>query len=334
MAAPLLEVADLTVSFRAEAGPCEVLSQVSFDVAPGEILGIVGESGSGKSVTALAIMRLLGESGRITGGSVRLEGIELTKASESEMRTLRGRRLAMIFQEPMTSLNPLLTIGFQIEEVLRAHLGLAGTKARARGVKLLEEVGIPNSASRYDEHPHLLSGGMRQRVMIAMAMACEPRLLIADEPTTALDVTIQAQILTLMRKLRQEHGSAILLITHDMGVIARMANRVAVLYAGEVVEVAAARDLFARPAHPYTRLLLAAMPTVKSKERRLPVIPGQMPQPGRMPAGCRFRTRCPSAIAFCAEKTPALAALAGGRQTNARQVRCWRAAELMAEATA
>ncbi len=329
MPAPLLEISNLSVVFRTEAGPREVLSEISFDVASGEILGVVGESGSGKSVTALAVMRLLGEGGRISGGMVRLEGIELAAASEAEMRALRGRRLAMIFQEPMTSLNPLLRVGFQIEEVLRAHLGLTGGQARARVVKLLEEVGIPNAASRYDDHPHLLSGGMRQRVMIAMAMACEPRLLIADEPTTALDVTIQAQILVLMKRLRREHGSAILLITHDMGVIARMADRVVVMYAGEVVEIASARDLFGRPAHPYTRLLLAAMPTVKRKEARLPVIPGQMPAPGQRPGGCRFRMRCPAAIALCAEKSPELSALGENREA-----RCWRAAELMAEVAA
>ena len=326
---PLLAIADLSVAFRTEGGPREVLSGVSFDVAPGEILGIVGESGSGKSVTALSVMRLLGQAGSITKGSVRFEGVELAALSENEMRKLRGKRLAMIFQEPMTSLNPLLTIGFQIEEVLRGHRGLSADAARERGVGLLGEVGIPNAASRYDDHPHLLSGGMRQRAMIAMAMACEPRLLIADEPTTALDVTIQAQILALMTRLRQEHGSAILLITHDMGVIARMADRVAVMYAGEVVEIANAVDLFARPAHPYTRLLLAAMPTVKRKEVRLPVIPGQMPAPGRMPGGCRFRTRCPSAVALCAEKAPELAGLG-----ECRSARCWRAAELAAETVA
>jgi peptide/nickel transport system ATP-binding protein len=325
MAAPLVAILGLSVAFRGEAGEREVLSQVSFDIAPGEILGVVGESGSGKSVTALAIMRLLGEAGRISAGSVRLDGIELTQASEAEMRALRGRRMAMIFQEPMTSLNPLFTVGFQIEEVLNAHLGLGGAKARARGVELLREVGIPNAEARFDTYPHLLSGGMRQRVMIAMAMACEPRLLIADEPTTALDVTIQAQILALMKRLRREHGSAILLITHDMGVIARMADRVAVMYAGEVLEVATARDLFGKPAHPYTRLLLAAMPTVKRKEARLPVIPGQMPAPGRMPSGCRFRVRCPHAVALCAEKAPELTPHGAGRLA-----RCWRAAELMA----
>jgi oligopeptide/dipeptide ABC transporter ATP-binding protein len=329
MAAPLLAISDLSVSFRTETGPREVLSKISLEMAPGEILGLVGESGSGKSVTALAIMRLLGEMGRITQGSIRLADADLTRASADEMRALRGRRLAMIFQEPMTSLNPLFTIGFQIEEVLRAHLGHTGKKARARGVKLLEEVGIPGAATRYDAYPHLLSGGMRQRAMIAMAMACEPLLLIADEPTTALDVTIQAQVLALMKRLRREHGSAILLITHDMGVIARMADRVAVMYAGEVVESAPARDLFARPGHPYTRLLLAAMPTVKRKEARLPVIPGQMPAPGEAPGGCRFRNRCPAAIAVCAERAPGLSSLA-----DKRQARCWRAAELFAEAAA
>jgi peptide/nickel transport system ATP-binding protein len=221
----------------------------------------------------------------------------------------------------------LLRVGFQIEEVLEAHLGLTGGAARRRGIELLEEVGIPNAAARFDDHSHLFSGGMRQRVMIAMAMACAPRLLIADEPTTALDVTIQAQILALMKRLRRERGSAIMLITHDMGVIARMADRVAVMYAGEIVETASAADLFGRPAHPYTRLLLAAVPTVKRKEARLPVIPGRMPAPGERSVGCRFRLRCPAAIALCAEKAPALEALG-----EARQARCWRAAELMSRA--
>jgi oligopeptide/dipeptide ABC transporter ATP-binding protein len=325
----LLEIDQLGVAFRSESGPREALSGVSFGIQPGEILGVVGESGSGKSVTALAIMRLLGEQGMVTQGKIRLEGEDLLALDEDRMRATRGRRIAMIFQEPMTSLNPLLTVGFQIEEVLRAHFPMTGAQARARGIKLLEDVGIPNPEIRYDEHPFRLSGGMRQRVMIAMAIACEPKLLIADEPTTALDVTIQAQILELMRRLRRERGSAILLITHDMGVIARMAERVVVMYAGQVVEIAAARELFSRPAHPYARLLLAAMPTAKRKAARLPVIAGQMPAPGSVTQGCRFRARCPDAIARCGEQAPELAPLPGGRAA-----RCWRADELMKVAAA
>jgi oligopeptide/dipeptide ABC transporter ATP-binding protein len=220
----------------------------------------------------------------------------------------------------MTSLNPLLRIGLQIEETLNTHLALSGTAARKRGIALLEEVGIPGAAARYDDHPHALSGGMRQRVMIAMAMACKPKLLIADEPTTALDVTIQAQILALMRQMRDQHGSAILLITHDMGVIAHMADRVAVMYAGEIVETAPTRALLARPAHPYTGLLLACMPTTRRRQARLPVIPGQMPAPGAVTEGCRFRARCPVAVARCATDAPTLEAL-----DKDRAVRCWNA---------
>ena len=323
----LLEIDALSVSFRHDGGTREALRAVSFDIRPGEILGIVGESGSGKSVTALAVMRLLGEQGVVTQGTVRLEGENLLALDAERMRATRGRRIAMIFQEPMTSLNPLLTIGFQIEEVLRAHFRMSAAPARARSIRLLAEVGIPNPEIRHGEHPFKLSGGMRQRVMIAMAIACEPKLLIADEPTTALDVTIQAQILELMQRLRREHGSAILLITHDMGVIARMAERVVVMYAGEVVEIASARDLFARPAHPYARLLLAAMPTARRKAARLPVIAGQMPAPGMVVQGCRFRARCPDAVAICGEQAPQLERLPGDRLA-----RCWRAAEPMAAA--
>jgi peptide/nickel transport system ATP-binding protein len=320
----LLDVSQLGVSFRGEDGAREALSGVSFGIEPGEILGVVGESGSGKSVTALAIMRLLGEQGMITHGAIRLEGEDLLALDDDHMRATRGRRIAMIFQEPMSSLNPLLTVGFQIEEVLRAHFPMTGAQARARAIKLLDDVGIPNPELRHGSYPFSLSGGMRQRVMIAIAVACEPKLLIADEPTTALDVTIQAQILALMQRLRREHGSAILLITHDMGVIARMAERVVVMYAGEVVEIATVRELFARPAHPYTRLLLAAMPTAKRKAARLPVIAGQMPAPGSVTQGCRFRARCPDAVARCGEQAPQLDPLPGGRSA-----RCWRADELM-----
>ena len=322
MARPLLAIDGLSVAFRGEEHEREVVSDVSLDVGEGEIVGVVGESGSGKSVTALAVMRLLGEQGVIRAGSVRLDGRDLTRLAAAEMRAIRGRKMAMIFQEPMSSLNPLLSVGFQIAEVLTAHLGLSRREARQRGIALIESVGIPNAPARYDEYPHTLSGGMRQRIMIAMAMACEPRLLIADEPTTALDVTIQAQILDLMKLLRAERGSAILLITHDMGVIARMADRVVVMYAGEVVEVARARDLFRRPGHPYTRLLLRAMPTTRSRTARLPVIPGQVPGAGIYPTGCRFRTRCPHALPRCAEAAPVL------QPVGPSLARCWRAAEL------
>jgi oligopeptide/dipeptide ABC transporter ATP-binding protein len=241
------------------------------------------------------------------------------------MLRIRGRKIGMIFQEPMSSLNPLFTVGFQIAEVLRTHLDLDAGQARERGIALLQRVGIPNAASRYDSYPHQLSGGMCQRVVIAMAIACRPRLLIADEPTTALDVTIQAQILDLMRELRRDEGSAVLLITHDMGVIARMADRVVVMYAGEVVEVAGRDELLTASAHPYTRLLLAAVPTARRKTARLPVIPGIMPSPGALPSGCRFHPRCPMAIAACRATEPPLETVAA-----AHQARCIRAAEIMA----
>ena len=327
MSAKLLEVDELSVAFRGLRGTTEVLSRASFAVEPGEIVGVVGESGSGKSVMALAIMRLLGAAGAITGGHIRFEGRDLASLGEAELNSLRGRRIGMIFQEPMTSLNPILTVGYQLREVLARHLGLTGAAARKRAIELLSEVGIAAPVERAGAYPHQLSGGLRQRVMIAMAMACRPKLLIADEPTTALDVTIQAQILELMRSIRGSVGTAILLITHDMGVIARMADRVLVVYAGQIVENAPADVLFARPAHPYTRLLLAAMPTPRRKTDRLPVISGTLPAPSRWPQGCRFHPRCPVAIAPCRAAPPDMTALDGGRQS-----RCIRARELLADA--
>jgi oligopeptide/dipeptide ABC transporter ATP-binding protein len=298
----LLAVDDLSVAF--DKGT--VLNGVSFEIAPGEILGIVGESGSGKSVTALAVMRLLGAQGRIAAGHIRLDGTDLTALPEAAMRDLRGREIAMIFQEPMTSLNPLLTVGFQIAETLHEKVKLPWPQARLQAIELMSRVGLPSAAQRFDEYPNTLSGGMRQRIMIAMAMVCSPRLLIADEPTTALDVTIQAQILALMLELRRDHGMAIMLITHDMGIIARMAERVAVMYAGEVVETARIRTLFEHPGHPYTRLLMAAMPTARLKLAQLPAIPGTMPSPGVMPTGCRFHPRCPMVIDICRHEAPVL----------------------------
>ncbi len=266
----LLDIAGLGVGFRTEAGAVQVLRDVSLALAQGQIMGIVGESGSGKSVLALSVLRLLGDQGFVTSGRIGFDGRDLLGLDPAAMRAVRGRDIAMVFQEPMSSLNPLLSVGFQIAEVLQTHLGLAGRAARARGIALLEEVGLPAAAARYDDRPHALSGGQRQRVMIAMAMACRPRLLIADEPTTALDVTIQAQILALMQALRRDQGAAILLITHDIGVIAQNADAVSVMYAGEVVETAATRDLLAQPGHPYSRRLLDAVPTVRRRQPRLP----------------------------------------------------------------
>jgi peptide/nickel transport system ATP-binding protein len=317
-----LAIEALTVSFPGSQGRVRVIEDVSLKIGRGEILGLVGESGSGKSVTALAAMRLLGATAKLETGSVRVGERDLAQLSKTELLRLRGSEIAMIFQEPMTSLNPLFRAGFQIGETLEAHLGLSRTQAHQRAVELMRAVGIPDPERRVDDYPHQLSGGMRQRVMIAMAMACGPKVLIADEPTTALDVTIQAQILALVRKLRDDTGMGVLLITHDLGVVAGMADRVIVLYAGLVMEEAPVRTLFAAPLHPYTRLLLKSIPRIGVKARRLHQIAGTTPPPSRFPAGCRFHPRCPDAIDRCRTELPPLEVLADGRR-----VRCWRAHE-------
>ena len=319
----LLEVDDLAVSFARGGRRVRVLDGVSFSIEPGEILGVVGESGSGKTVTALSLPRLLGEQGTIDRGRVRLGGRDLTALSADEMTRVRGQDLAMIFQEPMTSLNPLLRVGFQIAEVLVEHLGVDRAQAKRRAIELLDQVGIADPDRRAEAYPHQLSGGMRQRVMIAMALACEPKLLIADEPTTALDVTIQAQILALLRDLRARTGAAILLITHDLGVIAETVDRVLVMYAGEIVEEASVERLFAAPAHPYTRLLLRSIPSVEAKRSSLDAIAGAPPSPMSFPGGCRFHPRCPLRIDTCVEKAPARELASGGGI-----VRCWRKADV------
>jgi peptide/nickel transport system ATP-binding protein len=320
----LLAVEDLAVSFGRAGRRVRVLDGISFAIEPGEILGVVGESGSGKTVTALALARLLGEQGTIERGRILLDGRDLAALSADEMTDVRGRDLAMIFQEPMTSLNPLLRAGFQVAEVLMEHLGLARAEAMRRAVGLLDQVGIADAARRAEAYPHQLSGGMRQRVMIAMALACKPKLLIADEPTTALDVTIQAQILALLRDLRDRTGAAILLITHDLGVIAETVDRVLVMYAGEIVEEAPVERLFAAPAHPYTRLLLRSIPSVEAKRRTLEAIAGAPPSPLRFPGGCRFHPRCPLSVDLCAEKSPTREPASGGGI-----VRCWRKADVL-----
>jgi oligopeptide/dipeptide ABC transporter ATP-binding protein len=326
----LLEVDDLAVSFARAGRRVRVLDGVSFAIEPGEILGVVGESGSGKTVTALALARLLGEQGAIERGRVTLDGRDLTALSPDQMTDVRGRDLAMIFQEPMTSLNPLLKAGFQVAEVLIEHLAIGRAEAMRRAIALLDQVGIADPARRAEAYPHQLSGGMRQRVMIAMALACKPKLLIADEPTTALDVTIQAQILALLRDLRDRTGAAILLITHDLGVIAEAVDRVLVMYAGEIVEEAPVERLFSAPAHPYTRLLLRSIPSVDAKRPTLEAIAGAPPSPTRFPSGCRFHPRCPLGIGSCAEKAPPREPAAGGGI-----VRCWRKADIrQIEATA
>jgi oligopeptide/dipeptide ABC transporter ATP-binding protein len=324
---PLLEVSDLQTTFslgrRAEV---VAVDGVSFIVSAGETLAIVGESGSGKSVTSLSIMRLLPAGvGRVSRGSIRLRGRELTALSEAEMRSVRGKDIGMIFQEPMTSLNPVHTIGHQIAEVVVRHEGLTQRVAHERSVDLLNLVGIPEPRRRADNYPHQMSGGMRQRAMIAMALACEPSLLIADEPTTALDVTIQAQILELMKTLQEKLGMAIVFITHDLGVVAEVADRVVVMYAGQVVETGPVGDIFDRPRHPYTAGLMNSIPRLggSTARTRLKTLPGQVPSLSRLPPGCRFSTRCAHAQPRCIDVMPALeTALAG------REVRCLRWDEL------
>jgi oligopeptide transport system ATP-binding protein len=306
---PLLEVEDLRTHFFTREGVVRAVDGVSFTLEGGRTLGIVGESGCGKSVTALSIMRLLPTPpARIVSGSVRFDGHELTTLSERELEDVRGNQIGMVFQDPMTALNPTLTIGTQIVEVLERHLELEGAAARRRAAELLEEVGIARGRGRLADYPHRFSGGMRQRVVIAMAIACEPRLLIADEPTTALDVTVQAQVLDLLDDLRREHGMAMILITHNMGVVAESADDVAVMYAGQIVEQAPARELFRRPEHPYTEALLAALPDLDdaaARERRLAAIPGRPPDLIDPPSGCRFAARCPYAgSGDCCAETP------------------------------
>jgi oligopeptide/dipeptide ABC transporter ATP-binding protein len=291
---PFLEVRDLRITFPARGGAVHPVDGVSFAIARGETLALVGESGSGKSLTSLGILRLVPSPGALAPQShVRLGDQVLTDLDEDAMRAVRGGRIGMVFQDPMTSLNPVLTAGDQIAEAVRAHGRVGRREARARALALLEEVGIPDPARRLDEYPHQLSGGMRQRVMIAIALAAEPELLIADEPTTALDVTVQAQILELLDRLRTQRGMAVLLITHDLGVVAGRADRVCVMYAGQIVEEAPTRQLFASPAHPYTRGLFASIPKLEGERTRLTPIAGMVPPPSAWPAGCRFAPRCP-----------------------------------------
>jgi len=317
---PLLVVEDLQVTFNTEQGPVAAVDGVSFHVNRGETLGIVGESGCGKSVTSLSVMRLISfPPGRITQGRVMFEGRDLLGLNEPEMRKIRGNDISMIFQEPMTSLNPVYPVGAQISEVLRLHQGLGKAAAGAQAVEMLRLVGISLPERRVREYPHELSGGMRQRVMIAMALACQPRLLIADEPTTALDVTIQAQILDLIESLRDRFGMAVILITHDLGVIAEMAERVVVMYAGAIVEEAPVGLMFREPLHPYTEGLLSSLPRLDQGRKRLKAIEGLVPDPGHLPPGCRFQPRCPYAEGACLTHSPKLAPAGEGRL-----VACWR----------
>jgi oligopeptide/dipeptide ABC transporter ATP-binding protein len=318
--APLLEVRPLRTPFATSEGDVRAVDDVSFSIRAGTTLGLVGESGCGKSITSLSIMGLVPQPPARIGGEVLFAGEDLLALPPSRLRDLRGDQIAMIFQEPMTSLNPAFTIGDQIAEALERHRGLKRAEAMARAVELLRRVRIPSPEARVDDYPHKLSGGMRQRVMIAMALACDPKLLIADEPTTALDVTIQAQILDLLRRLRDETGMALLLITHDLGVIAEVADEVAVMYLGRIVEKAPVRSLFEAPQHPYTIGLLGSIPKLHGAAERLAAIEGMVPSPLAPPQGCRFNPRCPFAVEQCRADEPLLLEIAPGHRAA-----CWRA---------
>ena len=320
----LLSIRELAVEFTASGSPVRAVDGVSFDIPRGGTVGLVGESGCGKSVTSMAIMQLIAKPGRIAAGEILLEGKNLLGLGEAGMRRYRGNRISMIFQEPMTSLNPVFTVGQQVGEVFRIHQGASKVEARERAIEMLRLVRIPAPETRVDEYPHQLSGGMRQRVMIAMALACRPELLIADEPTTALDVTIQAQILELMASLQRDMGTSILLITHDLGVVAEVCKSVVVMYAGQIVEKAPVGAIFTQPAHPYTRGLLNSIPKLGRKVARLPTIEGSVPRPGVVVGGCRFRERCKLAVDKCSQQQPLLQPFAGN---EVHQVACWRAGE-------
>ncbi|XKH51910.1 ABC transporter ATP-binding protein [Chryseomicrobium palamuruense] len=314
----VLEVRNLQTSFSTDKGEVRAVDGVSFDVPKGKTIGIVGESGSGKSITSLSILRLLAENGKIKGGEVRYKGEDLTKVSEKRMRELRGNDISMIFQEPMTSLNPVYTVGQQISESLIAHKGMNKKQATVRSVELLKLVGIPSPEKRVKAYPFELSGGMRQRVMIAMSLACDPEILIADEPTTALDVTIQAQILELIKELQDRLGMSVIFITHDLGVVAETCDYVAVMYAGQVVEYSDIRTLFKQPKHPYSIGLLNSLPRHDIDQEKLVPIKGNVPSPHEMPTGCRFAPRCPAATDLCRAKLPDLIEDEAGNQ-----IRCW-----------
>lgn len=314
----ILDVKGLKTHFFTEGGVIPAVDGVSFHLNKGELVGIVGESGSGKSVTSLSIMGLIEEPGRIVDGEIVYNGKNLTELSESEMRKIRGNDIAMIFQEPLTSLNPVLTIGFQISEAIRIHQHVSKEEAKKKSIELLEKVRIPRAKKVYDSYPHLLSGGMRQRVMIAMALSCNPKILIADEPTTALDVTIQAQIIELLKELSRDVGAAIMLITHDLGVIAEMVDRVVVMYGGKVVEQTDVMTLFKDPQHPYTKGLISSTPRIHELKDELESIKGNVPSPDKMPKGCKFNPRCEFAMEKCRVEEPTLDFL-----NPNHQVRCW-----------
>jgi peptide/nickel transport system ATP-binding protein len=313
----LLQVQDLVVEFPGRRGTLRALDHISFDIAPGEILGVVGESGAGKSLTGAAIIGLLEPPGRIVSGRILLEGERIDNLPFERMRHIRGRKIGAIFQDPLTSLNPLYTIGRQLVETIQAHLPVNGAEARHRAIKLLEDTGIPGAAERIDHFPHQFSGGMRQRVVIALALAAEPKLIVADEPTTALDVSIQAQIIQLLKRVCRDRGAAVMLITHDMGVIAETCDRVAVMYAGRVAEIGPVREVIHQPAHPYTMGLMAAIPDITVDRERLNQIDGAMPRLNAIPPGCAYNPRCPRAFERCTRERPDLL------HAGATRAACW-----------
>lgn len=315
--APLLEVKNLRVEFPTRRGTLRAVDDISFSIAPGEVLGVVGESGAGKSLTGAAIIGLLEPPGRIAGGEVILDGRRIDNLPYEEMRKIRGRQIGAIFQDPLTSLNPLYRVGDQIVETIRTHLPLSEAAAKRRAIELLQEVGIPSAAERIDHYPHQFSGGMRQRVVIALALCAEPRLIVADEPTTALDVSIQAQIITLIKRLCRDHKTAVMLVTHDMGVIAETADRVAVMYAGRIAEIGPVRDVIKHARHPYTQGLMGAIPAIGADVDTLTQIEGSMPRLTEIPAGCAFNPRCPKVFARCRTERPDLIPVGGG------QAACW-----------
>jgi peptide/nickel transport system ATP-binding protein len=313
----LLQVEDLSIAFATRRGTVTAVEGISFEIAQGEVLGVVGESGAGKSLTGAAIIGLLEPPGRIASGRILFDGKRIDDLAPGEMRRLRGKEIGAIFQDPLTSLNPLYTVGRQLVETIRTHLDLGDTAARRRALDLLKEVGIPAAEQRIDHYPHQFSGGMRQRVVIALGLCANPRLIIADEPTTALDVSIQAQIIALLKRLCRDHRTAVMLVTHDMGVIAETADRVAVMYAGRLVEIGAVRQIVQNPQHPYTVGLMGSIPAIGGQRDRLAQIDGAMPRPGAVPPGCAFNPRCPKVFARCLVERPELMAVTGSRAA------CW-----------
>jgi len=313
----LLQVQDLVVEFPNRHGTLRALDGISFDIAPGEILGVVGESGAGKSLTGAAIIGLLEPPGRIASGQIRLQGERIDQLSADQMRHIRGRKIGAIFQDPLTSLNPLYSVGRQLTETIQAHLPVSASEARARAIQLLVDTGIPAAEQRIDHYPHQFSGGMRQRVVIALALAAEPQLIVADEPTTALDVSIQAQIISLLKRICKERGAAVMLITHDMGVIAETCDRVAVMYAGRIAEIGPVQEVIHQPAHPYTAGLMASIPDMDSDRERLNQIDGAMPRLNAIPSGCAFNPRCGQKVPRCTQERPEL------MQAGATRAACW-----------